>query len=173
MRFELAQFIKLAEGHKNRAMNVPTEPHNTRMSFRKIIELSARYLLGGVFVYASIDKIMYPSAFAKVIMNHHIMGNRPSEVIALVLPLVELILGCFLIVGIRIRESSIALSSMLLIFMTVSLRSTIKGFVTDCGCFPKNSILSTSDIYFLLARDASFLLLGILLVASKKLKETQ
>ena len=46
------------------------------------LELACRLLLGGIFVYASIDKIIYPVEFAKVVYNYQILPVAASNLAA-------------------------------------------------------------------------------------------
>ena len=41
--------------------------------FKGPVVLVARLILGGVFIYASIDKILNPGDFAKIINNYHVL----------------------------------------------------------------------------------------------------
>lgn len=60
------------------------------------ISLCARLILGAIFVYASIDKILHPDAFAKAVYNYQILPHAFINPTAMVLPWLELILGIFL-----------------------------------------------------------------------------
>ena len=59
-----------------------------------------RLILGGVFALASLDKIIFPLAFAKSISNYQILPEQFVNLVAVTLPWVELILGALLIFGI-------------------------------------------------------------------------
>ena len=62
--------------------------------------LLARFILGAVFIYASLDKIADPVAFSTNIDNYHISPLAINNLAALILPWVELIIGLSLITGV-------------------------------------------------------------------------
>ena len=64
---------------------------------QRVIILAARLILGGVFVFASIDKILHPAAFAEAVYNYQILPDNLINLTAIVLPWLELVLGSLLI----------------------------------------------------------------------------
>ena len=60
----------------------------------------ARIILGFIFVYASFDKIVNPIEFSNAIDNYHITPVISNNIIALVIPWIEFVLGLCLIFGI-------------------------------------------------------------------------
>ena len=65
----------------------------------RFFALMARLILGVIFIYASIDKIFHPAAFAEAVYNYQILPDALINLTAIVLPWLELILGAFLILG--------------------------------------------------------------------------
>ena len=61
--------------------------------FKGPVVLIARLILGGVFIYASLDKIAHPAEFAKAIGNYHVVPFGLENLMALALPWLELIAG--------------------------------------------------------------------------------
>ena len=59
--------------------------------FKGPVVLFARLILGGVFIYASIDKILNPGDFAKIISNYHVLPFGLENLLAITLPWVELL----------------------------------------------------------------------------------
>ncbi len=66
----------------------------------RVFILAARLLLGGIFVFASIDKILHPAAFADAVYNYQILPDSLINLTAVFLPWLELILGGCLIAGV-------------------------------------------------------------------------
>jgi len=124
-------------------------------------------MLGGVFIYASLDKIAFPGEFARIVMNYRILPEKLAIYFAFLLPWVELFLGIFLLVGLFVRESALALSSLLFIFMIVLLIQSFNGTLKNCGCFSVSSAKPESPL-ILLCRDALFLSFGLLLLSRKQ-----
>ncbi len=59
----------------------------------RFLILFSRLFLGGVFVYASIDKVLHPAAFAEVIYNYQIVPEIFINLVALILPWLEALIG--------------------------------------------------------------------------------
>jgi uncharacterized membrane protein YphA (DoxX/SURF4 family) len=79
------------------------------------VQVLCRVILGGVFIYASIDKILHPQAFAKIIHNYQLVPDLLVTFPAIILPWLEMISGLFLLAGIFRRASALVLSAMLLV----------------------------------------------------------
>jgi uncharacterized membrane protein YphA (DoxX/SURF4 family) len=137
----------------------------------KIAHIMARFILGGVFIYASIDKIFFPKEFTKTVMNYLILPDRIATYFAFLLPWIELFLGIFFIVGIFVRESALILSSLFLAFMIVITIKSLSGTLGNRGCFSASISNFNYNVGILLFRDALFLLCGLLLFFPEKLKQ--
>ena len=136
----------------------------------KIAYIIAGFILGGVFIYASIDKISFPKEFTKIVLNYHILPIKMATYFAFLLPWVELFLGIFLIRGLFVSESALVLSSLLFSFMIAIAIKTLNGTIENCGCFSTSISASKYNVFLLLFRDALFLCCGLLLIFQKKLK---
>lgn len=102
------------------------------------VMLSARLLLGAVFVFASIDKIADPNAFAISISYYRLVGEPLTLLIATILPWVELLAGLFLLFGIMIRGSSLLIVLMLVIFTAGVISGIARDLDIACGCFSRD-----------------------------------
>ena len=69
---------------------------------RSIFALISRIILGVVLIAASIDKILHPEAFAKVIGNYNVLPFGLENFLAIILPILEFVVGCCLIFGIML-----------------------------------------------------------------------
>ena len=81
------------------------------------LERAGRILLGAIFVYASLDKILDPAAFAQAIANYQILPPAWVNAVALMLPWLEAVSGICLITGKLMRGSALAITLMLIVFM--------------------------------------------------------
>ena len=99
------------------------------------IELAARWLLGATFVYASYNKILAPATFAKIVYGYDLFPHASINLIAIVLPYIELVAGLALLVGIYPRSAVLIINGMLLAFIVVLSVNLIRGHEFDCGCF--------------------------------------
>ena len=99
------------------------------------LHLALRLLLGAVFVYASLDKIWEPAAFAKIVYQWQVVGPVPSNLVAVTLPWIELVAGLLLIAGVWKRESALVVALMLVIFIVAAGSVMARGIdVENCGC---------------------------------------
>ena len=104
------------------------------MNFKNYLIVVIRILLGAVFLWASFDKIIDPSKFARDISNYHIIPFGLENIIAIVLPWLEFLIGSGLILGILV-DGAVLLSGILLISFNVLIaQAMLRGFNIDCGC---------------------------------------
>jgi uncharacterized membrane protein YphA (DoxX/SURF4 family) len=99
------------------------------------VQLVLRLLLGAFFVYASLDKIANPAAFAKIVYQWQVAGPVPSNLVAVTLPWVELVAGLLLIAGVWRREAALVVALMLVVFLGAAASVLARGIdVQNCGC---------------------------------------
>ncbi len=99
-----------------------------------IFILITRILLGLIFIIASIDKIIDPAGFARDISNYHFVPFGFENIIAIILPWLELFIGLGLILGIMVDGASVISGILLVLFIILIFQATIRGFNIDCGC---------------------------------------
>jgi putative oxidoreductase len=142
-----------------------------KRSTNKIIQLICQIILGFIFVYAAVGKIIYPGIFENAIKSYSNVPVKFTKIFVYAIPFVELIFGIFLLVGYFVRTSAIILSSFLVLFIILLIYAEIKGLNVDCGCFVKFSseseIINKSNLE-LIIRDIMFLIPGIIIIFSKK-----
>jgi uncharacterized membrane protein YphA (DoxX/SURF4 family) len=129
-----------------------------------IFLLVTRLILGGVFIYASVDKIIHPAAFSEAVYNYQILPDVLINLTAIVLPWLELILGAFLILGLWLPGAALLSNLLLVTFFGALVFNLARGLDIDCGCF-STSQEGTSSLCmcFYVIRDGIFLLLGLYL----------
>jgi len=94
-----------------------------------------RLYIAGLFIYASMYKINYTAEFAETIASYQIVPYWGVNILAVVLPWIELICGILLFAGIRVR-SAIAILSFLLVGFTIGIYiNLVRGSPISCGCF--------------------------------------
>ncbi len=103
--------------------------------FKGPVVLIARLILGGVFIYASLDKIAHPAEFAKAIGNYHVVPFGLENLMALALPWLELIAGICLIAGIMVDGATIMVILMNIVFIFAISQALARGISIECGCF--------------------------------------
>jgi uncharacterized membrane protein YphA (DoxX/SURF4 family) len=121
-----------------------------------MLTLSARFILGGVFVYASFDKILHPAAFSEAVYNYQILPDELINLTAIVLPCLELVLGIFLIINFWMPGTVVMCNLLLTTYIVALLFNMARGLNINCGCFSTTPVESSMNILTVL-RDTSFL----------------
>tara|TARA_Y100001970_G_scaffold291703_1_gene429905 strand:- start:1228 stop:2304 length:1077 start_codon:yes stop_codon:yes gene_type:complete len=103
-------------------------------SYRYLIPIISRMILGFIFIYFSWDKILDPKLFSGVIQNYDIVPFGFENLIALFLPYFEFLIGVLLILGIFVDISSIISISLLIMFVLMIGQAYLRGKSIDCGC---------------------------------------
>lgn len=124
--------------------------------------LGLRLLLGGVFVFASIDKIARPQAFAETIFNYQILPDILVNVSALILPWLELLAGLALILNIRPRAAAGWLNLLLVVFIAALSYNLSRDMNVECGCFHAGTaVTDRSYMIETILRDIALLAAGL------------
>ena len=128
------------------------------------LAFGARLALGVIFVYASIDKILNPTAFAQAVYNYRILPDLLINLTAIILPWMELLLGLCLILGLWLPGAVFLCTILLATFFGALLFNTARGLHIDCGCFSKtDGTPSEISMAWYVIRDGAFLLLALYL----------
>lgn len=133
------------------------------------LTLIVRLFIGGMFIYASYYKIVEPISFAKSIWYYHLVPGYLINIVALVMPWLELLCGLGLILGIFYRGSVLWVNIMLLVFMIALATAVVRGISIDCGCF-KASAAGTDSAKETLIRDVGLFILSLQLLFSRSKK---
>jgi len=97
--------------------------------------LVLRLLLGGFFVFASLDKIASPAAFARIVYQWQVTGPVLSNLGAVTLPWIEILAGTLLVLGVWKRESALVIALLLVVFLAAAGSVLARGIdVENCGC---------------------------------------
>jgi putative oxidoreductase len=124
----------------------------------KYILLAFRLVVGGVFIWAGVSKIIDPLEFAQNISNYRVFPPVISFFLALILPWIEAICGVFLILGIFRSASALLLSGVLAVFLVLVTVTVLRGIDIDCGCFGH---LSRKVDYILILEDGVLLFFSL------------
>ena len=128
--------------------------------FKGPVVLISRLILGAVFIYASLDKIMNPDDFAKAIGNYHVLPFGLENLLALVLPWVELLTGLCLIIGVMVDGATVLIILMNIVFIFAISQALARGISIECGCFSVSSEGGDNIGLQTILRDIGYLLLA-------------
>lgn len=99
------------------------------------LTMMARLAVGATYIYASFYKLVEPGLFAKTIWYYHLVPGSFINIMALVLPWLELICGLAIIFGFLYRGSVVLVNLMTLMFIFALATTIMRGIDIDCGCF--------------------------------------
>jgi len=119
-----------------------------------------RLIVGITFLYASLDKIVHPDQFARVVYNYKILPGFFINIFAITLPWIELFCGLFLILGLIVESSSLLISLLLISFIIALSVNFLRGVDIACGCFTTDPNAKKEGAW-LLIRDLVLLLMSL------------
>ncbi|MGH7780455.1 MAG: MauE/DoxX family redox-associated membrane protein [Candidatus Binataceae bacterium] len=114
--------------------------------------LAVALALGAVFIYAGADKIRDPLQFADSIDAFAILPMAFINLLALGLPVFEIVCGVLLIAPWTRRIGALALALSSAVFFFALLSALLRGLTLDCGCFGSGAP-SRSRMWFELGLD--------------------
>lgn len=120
----------------------------------------SRLILGGIFIYASFDKVLHPEAFARVIWHYRITAPGLINIAAVSLPWIELLAGALLILGVKVRGANLIINGLLVFYILLFTVTAIRGINVACGCFT-TSAAAKSNLILRTIEDIGMLILGI------------
>lgn len=125
------------------------------------IALAARLYLGWVFLYACWHKIQHPADFALDIATYQILPLSLVNIMAIVLPWLELIAGGLLILGFRARAAALCVSGMMVMFTVAISIAVARGQDMSCGCFASQGVVEDPISYLTVLRDLGWTALAL------------
>jgi len=94
-----------------------------------------RLLIGGIFIYTSLPKLLRPDEFARLVAGYRILHPDLVNLVGVTLPWMELIAGACLVIGILPQSSAALIAGMLAVFIGAGLLALARGLEISCGCF--------------------------------------
>ena len=135
------------------------------MTRKEAVLLFFRLLVGGVFIYSGVVKVLDPLAFAQQVRNYRTVGQDLAFLVAVYLPWLEILAGAFVAAGVLKKASAALISLMLGGFIALVAVTMVRGIDVDCGCF---GTLSRKADWGLLLEDAVLLGMSLAVLLVKK-----
>ena len=92
-------------------------------------------IIGGIFVYAGVLKILDPVQFANDIDNYKTLPWFVGVRLAFYLPWLEIFCGLALIFRFLYRGGLSILTGLILVFIGATVAAKMRGLDITCGCF--------------------------------------
>jgi len=126
--------------------------------------LILRALLGLIFIYASVGKIIHPEKFVQVLINYRLFPDISLNLIAIILPWLELFTGLSLLTGVFLEGGLIWSNILLMAFFLAIFINFLRGLNIECGCFNlKASFSSKYTMLWYMIRDMALLIISLYL----------
>ena len=125
------------------------------------LELASRWTLGLTFIYASYNKILLPADFAKIIYGYDLFPHALINLIAVILPFLELVAALALIGGVYPRSAVLIVNTLLVAFIILLSINLIRGHEFNCGCFELQNSENNVSSQTTIIRDIFYLALGL------------
>jgi uncharacterized membrane protein YphA (DoxX/SURF4 family) len=131
-----------------------------------ILLLVGRIALGTIFLISAYTKLHFNGSwhfgdyqffFAMAVDSYNMLPIWAVEIIARALPILEAVLGAFLVSGVGLRLFSSMTTALILVFIGAMTRALILHIQIKCGCFGNDDPLTI----WTLLRDSSFLVLAL------------
>ena len=92
-------------------------------------------VLGVVFGWAGVAKLLDPSAFLSSILTYEVFGRALAVAAALFVPYLELCVGFSLVTGALREGGRLIAIGLTLVFLVLLIQAAARGLDADCGCF--------------------------------------
>jgi uncharacterized membrane protein YphA (DoxX/SURF4 family) len=127
-----------------------------------IVGTLARIGLAAVWLVSGLLKAVDPDQTYVAVRAYDVLPDAGVEVVAALLPWVELALGILLLAGIGVRLVAVLSAALLLVFVAGVTQAWARGLAIDCGCFGGGGAVEPGETTYVqeLVRDAGFLLMA-------------
>ncbi len=126
----------------------------------------ARLGLAAVWLVSGTPKAVDPDQTYVAVRAYDVLPPLGVELVAAVLPWLEIALAVLLVAGLGTRAVAVASAALLLVFMAGVTQAWVRGLSIDCGCFGGGGQVEPGQTAYVeeLVRDTGFLLLAAWLV---------
>jgi hypothetical protein len=136
----------------------------------RVLEILIRLGIGGMFIFASVDKIASPKAFAVLIAQYQFLPHNLVNLWALILPQIEFWFGLALIATPFVKECTSVILCLFASFIIALVWALALKLDVVCGCFSTEILSgaqSSSEAWTALIRDLVLLWPAIWLLTRK------
>jgi len=91
-------------------------------------------VLGGLFFYAGLQKVLHIHEFAEAVLAYQLLPESLVGLAVAVLPWLEVAAGFCLVAGLKRRSCLLLLAGLVAVFLVVIFITMARGLSIDCGC---------------------------------------
>jgi uncharacterized membrane protein YphA (DoxX/SURF4 family) len=122
--------------------------------------------LAAVWLVSGVLKALDPDQTFVAVRAYDVLPEAGVEVVAAVLPFLEIALGLLLLVGVGARAVAVLSALLLVAFLAGVSQAWARGLSIDCGCFGGGGAVDPGNTTYVqeILRDTGFLALAAWLV---------
>jgi uncharacterized membrane protein YphA (DoxX/SURF4 family) len=110
------------------------------------LSLAFRVVVGIVFLFTGLTKVVAPGDFALTIQNYQIIPEISTNLIAVLLPWLEIFGGILLLSGLFGRGSALLLAALTIVFIIALTSAYLRGLNIECGCYGQGTKITLDKI---------------------------
>jgi uncharacterized membrane protein YphA (DoxX/SURF4 family) len=99
------------------------------------IGFALRLLVGGVWIVAGALKLPDLDASVRAVRAYQLLPEAVVPAVGHALPILEVVVGILLVVGLLVRVSAVVSAALFLAFVIGIASAWARGLQIDCGCF--------------------------------------
>ncbi len=132
-----------------------------------LIGMLARLGLAAVWLVSGVLKAVDPDQTYVAVRAYDVLPEAGVEVVAALLPWVEIAFGLLLVLGVGTRIVAVLSLALLVVFVAGVVQAWARGLSIDCGCFGGGGAVEPGETTYVqeLLRDTGFALLACWLIA--------
>jgi protein-disulfide isomerase/uncharacterized membrane protein YphA (DoxX/SURF4 family) len=129
------------------------------------VSLAVRLALAATWFYSAVAKLVAPQTFIRAIRAYRLVPESWAVPIGYGVPVLELVMGVFFLVGFSIRASAVICSLRIITFTAAIVSAWVRGLQIDCGCFGGGGF-ATEGTHYLhdVTRNAILLVMTLFLI---------
>ncbi|HSP45227.1 MAG TPA: MauE/DoxX family redox-associated membrane protein [Chthoniobacterales bacterium] len=104
-------------------------------SFHRFFWRAVAIVIGGLFIYAGVVKVIDPVEFARDIDNYKMLPWQINVLLAVYLPWLEIFCGLALMARVLYRGAAFILTLLMVLFVVITIVAKARGLDISCGCF--------------------------------------
>lgn len=106
-----------------------------RLFAHRAVVRTAQLLVGALFAWAALAKLGDIPALAREIHNFRLLPLAGENLLAMVLPWIELTAALSLLLGVRPRAGALVAAAFMVVFTGAVALALARGLNFECGCF--------------------------------------
>jgi uncharacterized membrane protein YphA (DoxX/SURF4 family) len=120
----------------------------TRTGLADLVGLLARLVLGIILIWAGAVKVTKPELSALAVRAYKILPYDFAGYVGYALPVLEILIGLLLVIGLFTRLSA-ALGGLLMLAFIIGISwAWAHGYSIDCGCFGGGGTIAASQTQY-------------------------